>query len=94
MLSTCPTTDLVVAAERMRIHVCEKPVATEAGPHSLTISIGLSAQDTAGYEPPRGEELVRAADSAVFVAKANVRNRVACAPENLAATPARAEAAL
>jgi two-component system, cell cycle response regulator len=92
VLTACATADLAVTAERIRIHVSEEPVDTDTGPIPVTISIGLAAQHTAGPDLPKGEELVRAADSALYIAKANGRNRVERAPENTAASPARAGA--
>ena len=84
VLTACVPSDLIVTAERMRIHVSEKPVDTEAGSIPVTISIGLATQDVAGPEVVAGEELVRAADNVLYVAKANGRNRVESAPENTA----------
>jgi two-component system cell cycle response regulator len=93
VLTACVPSDLIVTAERMRIYVSEKPVDTEVGPIPVTISIGLAAQHVAGRELIKGEDLVRAADSALYIAKANGRNRVARAPGNIAASPALAGAA-
>ena len=84
VLTACVPSDLIVTAERMRIHVSEKPVDTEAGSIPVTISIGLATQDVAGPEVATAEELVRAADNVLYVAKANGRNRVESAPENTA----------
>lgn len=92
VLTACVPSDLAVTAERMRIYVSEKPVDTDTGPIPVTISIGLAAQHAAGREPIKGEDLVRAADSALYVAKANGRNRVERAPENIAAKPVLANA--
>jgi two-component system, cell cycle response regulator len=84
VLTACVPSDLIVTAERMRIHVSEKPVDTEAGSIPVTISIGLATQGVAGPEVAAAEELVRAADNALYVAKANGRDRVERAPENTA----------
>ena len=84
VLTACVPSDLIVTAERMRIHISEKPVDTEAGSIPVTISIGLATQDVAGPEVATAEELVRAADNVLYVAKANGRNRVESAPENTA----------
>jgi diguanylate cyclase (GGDEF)-like protein len=92
VLTACVPSDLTVTAERMRIYVSEKPVDTDTGPIPVTISIGLAAQHAAGRESIKGEDLVRAADSALYVAKANGRNRVERAPENIAASPVLARA--
>ena len=84
VLTACMPSDLIVTAERMRAYVSEKPVNTEAGSIPVTISIGLATRHAVGSEVATGEELVRAADSALYVAKANGRNRVERAPENTA----------
>ncbi len=81
VLAECAPGDLAVTAERMRAHVSEKPVHTDSGPIAVTISIGLAAQRPAGSELPREEELVRAADTALYCAKSNGRNRVEQAAE-------------
>ena len=90
VLTACAPADLVATAERMRAYVSEKPVDTEAGSIPVTMSIGLATQHVAGSEVTTGEELVRAADGALYLAKANGRNRVERAPENTAGSPAQA----
>jgi two-component system cell cycle response regulator len=92
VLTACTPADLGATSERMRAYVSEKPVDTEAGPIQVTISIGLAAQHVSGPEVATGDELVRAADSALYIAKAHGRNRVERASENTAAGPARAGA--
>ena len=91
VLTACMPSDLIVTAERMRTYVSEKPVDTDTGPIPVTISIGLAARHTVGRDI-KGKDLVRAADSALYVAKANGRNRVERAPENIAASPVLAGA--
>ena len=71
----------------MRAYVSGKPVDTEAGSIPVTIGIGLATQHVPG--PATGQELVRAADRALYMAKANGRNRVERAPEYTTG-PARA----
>jgi diguanylate cyclase (GGDEF)-like protein len=60
--------------------VAEKPVDTDAGPLPVTISVGVAFVD--GAEPELGELLARA-DSALYVAKQQGRNRVAAAPPSM-----------
>jgi two-component system, cell cycle response regulator len=92
VLTACAPADLVATSERMRAYVSEKPVDTEVGSIPVTISIGLATQHAGGSEVATGEELLRAADSALYLAKANGRNRVERAPENIAASPVLARA--
>jgi two-component system cell cycle response regulator len=80
VLTQCAPADLIVTAERMRTHVSEKPVATDSGPILVTVSIGVAARRSLASELPKEEELVRAADTALYCAKANGRNRVEQAP--------------
>jgi diguanylate cyclase (GGDEF)-like protein len=86
VLTTCTPANLAVTAERMRVYVCEKPVESDAGPISVTISIGWAAQPLGSPDPFQVEELVRAADRALYGAKANGRNRVEHAPEEFASS--------
>jgi diguanylate cyclase (GGDEF)-like protein len=64
-------------AERLRAAVEQHGVTTGAGWLPLTVSIGVGLAAQVGYDLA---ELVRAADAAVYRAKAEGRNRVAVAP--------------
>ncbi len=79
VLAECTPADLEITAERMRAYVSGKPVETDAGPVRVTVSIGLMAGHAAGASLLRWDELLRAADGALYSAKANGRNRVECA---------------
>lgn len=92
VLAECTPADLVITAERMRAHISESPVETDAGPIPVTISIGLVAGHAAGAALLKGEELLHAADTALYSAKTKGRNRVECAPEVKPASRAHAGA--
>jgi two-component system cell cycle response regulator len=90
VLAECSASDLAVTAERMRLCVSRKPVETDAGPIPVTLSIGLVARHAVGGAVLKGEELLRAADVALYCAKTNGRNRVERAPETRLASAAGA----
>jgi two-component system, cell cycle response regulator len=81
VLTACTDSDLIVTAERIRTEVSNGPIDTEAGSIAVTVSVGLAAPHSPNGEFPRGEELVRSADFALYRAKANGRNRVERASE-------------
>jgi len=58
-------------AERIREAIAAQPVATEAGPISITASLGIAV--STGRE---AKEVLRSADEALYYAKARGRNRV------------------
>ena len=80
VLAECSAADLIATAERMRAGISRKPVETDAGPIAVTVSIGIVAGHQLG-ELVKGEALLRAADTALYCAKTNGRNRVERAPE-------------
>jgi two-component system cell cycle response regulator len=92
VLTACMPSDLLITAERMRVYVSEMPVETASGQVPVTISIGFAAQNADGSEILDPEGLVRSADSALYAAKANGRNRVERATENIRARPTHAGA--
>jgi diguanylate cyclase (GGDEF)-like protein len=67
VLAECAPSDLIVTAERMRAHVSEKPVDTDSGPISVTVSIGVAAQRFLDSKLPVEGELVRAAPIQLFI---------------------------
>ncbi|GAB2498250.1 GGDEF domain-containing protein [Arenimonas alkanexedens] len=62
------------AAERMRASVEYTPLPLREGPLSITVSIGVAS--LAPGSPGDGNDLYRAADRAMYQAKADGRNRV------------------
>ena len=90
VLAECTAPDLVVTAERMRAYLSRTPVETDAGPIPITVSIGLVAEPGDGTGLVKGEQLLRAADTALYRAKAHGRDRVECAAEPRLASRATA----
>ena len=92
MLAECTAADLIATAERMRACVSGSPIETEAGPIPVTVSIGLAARDGIAAVHLTGEDLLRVADTALYRAKINGRNRVESAPEIQKASQSHAAA--
>jgi two-component system, cell cycle response regulator len=86
VLPGCNAADLFVSAERLCHSIADQPINTSAGPLPVTLSLGLAAMDPNSDEPPNCEALLRAADTALYAAKAQGRNRVARAPIALGQT--------
>jgi two-component system cell cycle response regulator len=78
----CKAADLVASAERLRRSIAQTKVETSAGLIAVTLSIGIASGGDDG-ERQKSEHLLRAADTALYAAKAEGRNRVgvAVAPE-------------
>jgi two-component system, cell cycle response regulator len=87
ILADCTASDLAASGERIRSSVSAKPVETGAGPIPVTVSIGIVAGDPV-QTLLKGQELLRAADAALYCAKKNGRNRVEHALEEKAARQA------
>ena len=80
VLSSCEDDiDMVKQAERVRSMVCAGPVNTSEGEIPVTLSLGVASSS----EYQDIEEILRAADAALYRAKRGGRNRVevACAAE-------------
>jgi len=76
----CDALNLVVTAERLRHSVAGRPIDTSAGPITVTLSVGLVAAEPQDLGSLHCEVLLRAADAALYAAKAEGRNRVESAP--------------
>jgi diguanylate cyclase (GGDEF)-like protein len=75
----CKPADLAASAERLRRSIAEPRFETSAGPLAVTLSIGIASGCDDG-ESQDSEQLLRAADTALYRAKAEGRNRVGVAP--------------
>jgi diguanylate cyclase (GGDEF)-like protein len=74
ILPGCNPADLAASAERLRFIVARDPVLCHAGPISVTLSLGGAC--AAQPEIDESELLLRRADSRLYKAKTNGRNRV------------------
>jgi two-component system, cell cycle response regulator len=74
VLPGCGLNSALLVAERVRGSVGGRPITTPAGNVAMTVSLGVSAVEKA---PPRlADELIQAADEALYRAKRAGRNRV------------------
>jgi len=76
----CNRFDLMVLAERLRLAVANSVVETSAGAVSVTISLGLACVESGRIAHSGCEDILRDADSALYAAKSNGRNRAEIAP--------------
>lgn len=65
-----------MSAERIRHSVSNGPIHHIAGDVPVTLSLGFASVSADNQEDIDSESLIRAADSALYTAKANGRNRV------------------
>ena len=85
LMPGCDNNHLVALAERLRQALADRPIQTAAGETPVTLSIGAVCVSTG---PDLDiEDLLRAADGALYSAKAKGRNRIEIAPNALAAVP-------
>jgi two-component system, cell cycle response regulator len=89
VLPGCTTPDAIRLAERLRLGVGEETVAIPEGNIVVTGSLGVAASDS--IDAPDAASLIRAADTALYRAKACGRNRIELATAadivaNIAAT--------
>lgn len=80
----CNAAALVQAAERLRQCIADQAIQTNTGPIPVTISLGLVSVEPDAKEQLDFETLVHHADEALYVAKAQGRNRVEAAERLLA----------
>jgi two-component system cell cycle response regulator len=74
VLPGCGIDSALLVAERVRCSVGGRPITTPAGDVAMTVSLGVSAVEKA---PPRlADELIQAADDALYRAKRAGRDRV------------------
>ena len=81
----CTPPELASQAERMRVLIAGEPFRTRAGEIRLTASFGVIGANLSAKDNVDREELLRAADAALYQAKAKGRNRVESAIATMAA---------
>jgi two-component system, cell cycle response regulator len=81
----CNAANLRVGAERLRRCVADQPIETNAGPITVTLSLGLASLERDENGILDCEVFLHAADEALYAAKARGRNRAEAAPAPRAA---------
>jgi len=74
VLNNCRPDSAVGRAEQIRMSICTRPIHTDAGPLQVTMSLGVLLSCDWGHRS--AEELINHADSALYAAKTEGRNRV------------------
>jgi diguanylate cyclase (GGDEF)-like protein len=82
----CNVRDLTATAERLRRCIADRLFVTSTGQVAVTVSVGLVSTAEEGRQGQDWQELLRAADAAVYIAKAQGRNRVAMSPATVPVT--------
>ncbi len=77
LLPGVTTADAAVRAESLRASLAGQPLALREAGLRITVSIGVAGLGPAGQD---GDDLFRAADRAMYLAKADGRDRVRIAP--------------
>jgi diguanylate cyclase (GGDEF)-like protein len=72
-------------ADRLRLSICSRPLQVHGKALEITASFGVAGHE--GLKAP--EDLVQAADDAMYAAKEAGRNRVCLAPSEKAVSPAQ-----
>jgi diguanylate cyclase (GGDEF)-like protein len=80
VLPNCDGDSAAAPAERLRFCICSEPIDIPEGRIHITISLGVATCKANSYE---ANTLIQAADRALYRAKANGRNRVETAIDQL-----------
>lgn len=80
----CNAPNLIATAERLRRCIADQPIPTSSGDVSVTVSMGLVSTAEKAHDSQDSEILLRAADAALYVAKAEGRNRAVISPASVA----------
>jgi len=75
----CDPLSLVASAERLRHTIADRPIETSAGPIAMTLSLGCASSQPQGEIIHSCKALLQAADTALYAAKADGRNRAVVA---------------